>query len=261
MKLGVLPLFNEVNWASFAIDHAMALCDKLLISEGSQFVAFPDIPEKSDDGTLDIISDKQKQYPDRIEVIATNRKHGNYRKNQCANYNRALNYCEIGDYLVCLSGDTFYLDVTVDKVNQLMRDGKMDYLEVELLRFIFGFKWTFGTQPAQMILKKVPALRFYPTSRPAGLGPAKVALPGISCHHYTWVKPKARMRIRMKTSGFYGGMLEWFDKNWDNIELVEGKTFEFIRKSFTVKRYDGEHPSVLDTHPWRHVEDIRRIER
>jgi len=261
MKLGFLPLFNEMNWASFAIEQGMMLCDKLLIIEGSQFVAFPDIPERSDDGTLDIISDKQKQYPHRIEVINTIREHKNYRKNQCANFNLALNYCEIGDYFVFLTGDHYFLNGFIPKVNQLMKDGKMDYLSVELLRFIFGFKWTVGTQPSKLIFKKVPTLRFYPTARPAGFGSIEVHLDGISCHHYTWVKPRVRMRMRMRTSGFYKGMLKWFDENWDSTELSEGKTFTFVCKPYILKKYNGEHPSILDNHPWRHIEDIREIEK
>lgn len=259
MRLGLMPLFNEVNWASFAIDQGMILCDKLLIIEGSQFVAFPDIPERSDDGTLDIISDKQKQYPKKIEILNTIRKHRNYRLNQCANCNVAVTHCEIGDYMVLLPADVFYLDGFLDKANQLMKDGRMDSLAVESLRFVFGFKWSFGTQPSQLIVKKTPGLRFRPTSRPVGFGLAEVSFARISCHHYTWVKPRARMRIRMRTSGFYKGMLEWFDEHWDNIELGEGKTLKFVHKSWILRRYNGKHPSILDDHPWRHIEDIRRI--
>ena len=63
----------------------------------------------------------------------------------------------------------------------------------------------------------------------------------------------------MRTSKFYKGMLEWFDENWDNIELGEDKTITFVDKLQVLKRYDGEHPPILDDHPWRHIEDIRRI--
>lgn len=265
MKLGVLPLFNEVNWASFAIDQAMRLCDKLLIIEGSQFVAFPDIPERSDDGTLDIISDKRKQYPNRIEIVNTIRENRNYRKNQCANYNFAVRHCEIGDYFVFLVADTFFSDSIIDKANQLMEDGKTDYFTAKSLIFILGFKWTFATSETYLAFKRIPTLRFYPTSRPVGLGPVKVIMEdedrpdGRGCHHYKFVKPRERMRLRMRTSGFYKGMLEWFDENWDIIELGEGKKFNFVHNSFILRRYDGEHASILDNHPWRHVEDIRRI--
>ena len=78
MKLGFLQVYNEVNWVEYAIDQAMLMCDKLLITEGSQFTSFPDIPERSDDGTLDIISDKSKQYGKRITCLNTTRKHKNY---------------------------------------------------------------------------------------------------------------------------------------------------------------------------------------
>lgn len=57
----------------------------------------------------------------------------------------------------------------------------------------------------------------------------------------------------------YPGMLEWFDKYWDSFELEDGKEYPHYAGKFTLYRYDGEHPSVLDNHPWRHVEDIRSL--
>jgi len=259
MRLGLLPLFNEFKWASFAIDQGMMLCDRLLITEGSQFVAFPDIPERSDDGTLDIINDKQKQYPNKIEIIDTIREHRNYRINQCANYNRSLNYCEIGDYVISLPADTFYSNSVIDKMNRLMGDEKIDCLSVSLLMFAFGFKWTFGEQPFKVIFKKNSTLHFRPTCTPKGFGMAEVILDDISGHHYCWVKPRERMRVRMRTSGMYPNMLNWFDKNWDEFKLENGKDYPGYNGNFTLCRYEGNHPSILDNHPWRNVEDIRKI--
>ena len=67
MKLGVLPLYNEIDWASFAIDHGMMLCDKILIIEGSQFVAFPDIPDSDPDyATVAWRKDAPKFFKDNI---------------------------------------------------------------------------------------------------------------------------------------------------------------------------------------------------
>ena len=78
--------------------------------------------------------------------------------------------------------------------------------------------------------------------------------------HYSWVKPAARMLTRMRTSKRYPAMISWFVNNWKKIKLIEGVTYPTYNKSFTLHRYDGDHPSVLDSHPWRHVEDIRRLE-
>lgn len=259
MKLGFLQVYNEANWVGFAIDQAMMLCDKLLIIEGSQFVSFADIPERSDDGTLDIINDKRKQYLSKIEVINTIRKHKNYRHNQCVNFNLALDYCEIGDYFISFSADEFYPNNTIDEMNRLMDEGKMDHFISKMLSFGFSFKWTFSVHERTPIYKKVPSLLFYPTCKAVGFGSMAMTSKEIFSHHYTFVKPRERMRLRMRTSGMYEGMLEWFDANWDKVELSDGATFKYIHKSFILERYNGPHPPILDDHPWRHVEDIRRI--
>jgi len=260
MKLGYLMAYNEVNWIGFTIDQAMMLCDKLLIIEGSQFADFYDISERSDDGTLDVISDKVKQYSKEIKVVNTVRENENYRVNQCANFNFGLTQCDIGDYLISIDADEFYLDSTIDEMNQLMDEGKIDYFTPEMLMFIFGFKWTFGTQNRITIFKKTPALIFRPTHQiKRGLGPVGIKSDKVSCHHYTLVKPRERMRIRMKTSGMYEGMLEWFDQNWDKTKLLEGGIFKYIHKLYTLKQYSGPHPSVLDKHPWKDIGDIRKL--
>jgi len=259
MRLGYLMAYNEANWIGPATDQAMMLCDKLLIVEGSQFATFPDISERSDDGTLDVISDKEKQYPGKIKIIKTIRENRNYRKNQCANFNLALSHCDVGDYFIILASDEFYLDNTIEEMNRLMDEGKMDCLELKMMKFIFGFKWAFGLDDSMRIFKKTPSVQFFPTCRADGLGPVAEMLKGISVHHYTWVKPRERLRLRMRTSGMYKGMVEWFNANWDVMEPEDGKSFDYVGKSYVFKRYDGEHPSILSNHPWRDIEDIRRI--
>ncbi len=141
MKLGFIQVYNEANWIGYAVDQAMKLCDKVLIVEGSQFADFSDIPERSDDGTLDIVADKKKQYPKRIEDIKTIREHSKYRFNQCANFNRGLTFCDIGDYFILLDADDFYLDEWISEVNELMKENKISLIKVLSYDFAFSFKW------------------------------------------------------------------------------------------------------------------------
>lgn len=82
---------------------------------------------------------------------------------------------------------------------------------------------------------------------------------GKSFLHYVWVKPSERMAIRFKTSKFYSNMYKWFQNNWNNIELVDGKEYEFYAGHFKLKRYTGEHPEILRSHQWYNIEDIRNL--
>jgi len=262
MKVGFIQVFNEVNWIGYAIEQAMNFCDELIVCEGSQFVAFPDIPERSDDGTLDIINDKVKQYPKKIKIIKTIRKYNNYRKNQCANFNLALDDCKIGDYFIHLDADEFFTDEWITKVNELMRENKIDIINTLGYRFMFSFKWRFDfgkIQPRFVIVKKINGLHFRPTHHYVNPGKHIITFPKNSHYHYCWLKPQERMHIRMKTSGMYPNMLNWFDKNWDNFKLENGKEYSGYSGKFNLHRYEGNHPEILNNHPWRHVEDIRKL--
>ena len=264
MKLGFMQVYNEVNWVGFAIDQAMKLCDRLLVVEGSQFVAFPGIPERSDDGTLDIIADKAKECGDRFIWINTIREHLNYRKNQSANFNRGLAYCNMGDYFIQLDADEFYFDEWIVEANELMKEGKVDFIRAQGYVFAFSFGWTVelgdipGLNPS--IIKKVEGLHFVPTHKCVNHGKNITTIPLRGFYHYMWVKPTKRILMRMKTSGRYAGMVGWFETMWCKMKLEDGKTYRSFNGKFTLRRYDGEHPSILADHPWRNIEDIRRIE-
>jgi len=266
MKLGHLQIYNEIDWASNCIDQAMRLCDKLIITEGSQFASFSDIPERSTDGTLDVINDKISEYPGRIQLLNTFRKFNNYRKNQCANFNRAITFCSIGDYFISLDSDEFYFDDHIDRLNLIMKENTADVIGSYGYTFAFGFKWRLINKKLPMtgkkhILKKTKDMYFIPTHKPKNIGSVEILNKEfLGRFHYKWVKPTDRMRIRHRTSGFYKGMLKWFDNNWDNIKLVDGKTYDYYGGSFSLKRYDGKHPEILKEHKWVDVEDVRKCD-
>ncbi len=263
MKFGFIQVYNEANWIGYAVDQAMKLCDKVLIVEGSQFADFSDIAERSDDGTLDIIADKKKQYPKRIEDIKTIREHGKYRLNQCANFNRGLTFCAIGDYFILLDADDFYPDEWISEVDELMREGEVSLIKVLSYDFAFSFSWRIKRGEIKserpVIVKKTREFYFAPTHNWINSGVNVIVIPHVVRYHYGWLKPRERMRTRMRTSKMYPDMVNWFDENWDNIKLENSKEQSHYAGKFTLSKYDGEHPSVLDNHPWRHVEDIRRL--
>ena len=265
MRVGMLQVYNEVNWVGYQIDQAVRMCDKLIIVEGSQFAAFDDVPARSTDGTLDIINDKLKEYSDKVVLEYTIRENKNYRQNQCANFNKVVSMCTNGDHFIYFDADEFFTEGFIEEANALMKEGKVDFLDTEQYVFAFSFNWLINIQPAgrhgrHVFYKVTDELKFAPTHRPLNIGPNKIVKNTKDIFHYTWVRPTSRVRTRMKTSGFVPGMLEWFNKYWDNIELVENKPQpSHLGTTFTLTRYDGEHPPILDNHPWRHVEDVRRV--
>jgi len=259
MKLCFSQIYNEKDWVGYMIDQAMRVCDKLLIVEGAKFLCFDDLPARSDDGTLDIISDKTRVYPGRIEIWPDGCDKGNFRRNGCANNQAALERCKTGDYFIVCEPDEYYTDSFIDDMNEAMREGEIDCMNWTALQFAFGFKWVFNQHPKVALLKKIPGAYFVPMFNPRGFGPNRVTIERISCFHYSWVKTRERW-LRRARVGMYKGMPEWFASNYDSIKLAEGAKIRYVNGDIlTLRKYEGPHPSVLDNHPWRHVEDIRRL--
>jgi len=264
MRVGSIQVYNEANWIAFAIDQAMKICDKVIVTEGYQHKVVPGISIYSDDGTLDILSSKAQQYAGRLELLNTIRKYGVMRKNQCANFNRVLDRCDLGDYFLILDADEFFTDEWIEMANDLMKEGKADLISTTGCRaFGISFKWRiiFGTEkPAEIIIKKTESLKFWPSHQMSGVGRNKVNIPDGGRFHYMWVKPMRRMQLRMQKLAMYEGMFKWFREGWLILEPEDGKKYEcYGGSSFVLRRYDGEHPVILDNHPWRYVKDIRRV--
>lgn len=258
MKLAFIQAYNEADWIAAAIDQAMIMCDRLVIAEGAQWVKRPDIPERSDDGTLDIIADKRLEYRGCIRVINTVRKYQDYRKNQCANFNLALTHCQLGDYFIPFDCDEFFLDNWMKQIQELMKYG-VDVIRARALNFAFGFDWLidFGASRERFVVfRKVKGLRFKPSHRPFGCGTNEGKIPGIGFHHYAWLKRWERLLIRIE-NGRRPHMTEWLKKNWEKIVLEEGTIYEHGTDRFGLKRFHGDHPELLENHPWRYIEDIR----
>ena len=262
-RIGFLQVYNEIDWINYAIEHALKLCDKLIIIEGSQFSSFKNIPERSNDGTLEIIHKWFDEYPKEIELINTIRKNPNYRENQASNFNLVLKKCEKGDYLIPLDADEFYFKY-IKKIIEITEEGKIDYLISTGPNFAFSFNWRLILSSAdlkykQTLFKKNNKLKFVKTHKPVKHGPNKVVDESGDCLvHYKWVRPYERMFIRHLTSGFYDNMVDWFDKNWNKIDLKENKKYNYYGGYFYLEKYDGPHPKILDSHPWRLIEDIRK---
>jgi len=261
MKFGYLQVYNEVDWIGYQIDMALRFCDKLLIIEGSQFTTYKEISERSNDGTLDIISDKMKQY-NNIIIEKTIRKHSNYRLNQCDNFNKALEYCNIGDYFISLDCDEFYFDKHIKNINDIMNKNKADIIGSYGLTFGFGMNWQlfYNNQiidGKKHIIKKTKSLYFIPTHKPRNCGNIEILNKDyIGRHHYKWCHSTKRLRDRHITSGFFPNMLQWFDENWSSIQL-NNSTHKYYGGEFTLKEYKGNHPECLNDHHWINLNDIR----
>ena len=108
-------------------------------------------------------------------------------------------------------------------------------------------------------IKKIKGFKFSPSHKLSGAGRSRVIISDGGRFHYLWVKPAKRMLLRMQT-GIYKGMVGWYSEIWQNLKPEDGKRYKSYNGSFILRRYNEEHPSILDDHPWRHIDDVRKVQ-
>ena len=269
-KIGFMQIYNEEAWVNCAITQAMQICDKLIIAEGSQFTNFSNIPERSTDNTIELIKAKIIEYPGRIELRDTVRKHGSYRHNQCENFNNAVDSCQPGDIFLPLDADEFYDDRLLLELLELTSEKgwgtapAIDRLIALTQLYSFGFAWKLdiGEGRKDVFFRVTRDFHFTPTHNPQKFGPISCELSRhYLCHHYTLVKNIDRMRTRFQTSGMYPGMEKWLEDVWMKVELKKFQTFKLYKpgNKFAILTGDKNinHPTILADHPWRNEVDVR----
>ncbi len=89
----------------------------------------------------------------------------------------------------------------------------------------------------------------------------------IILFHYTFIKPSERMKARweMSVERGYPNEKYKFEKfmtlKWkDDKDIFNKKqAIENITGKQGFNIYKGAHPEILENHPWRNVEDIRKL--
>ena len=88
----------------------------------------------------------------------------------------------------------------------------------------------------------------------------------IIYHHYPYVRTSDRVKFRWDLSVNKGNKSNKDTyKLWQEMDLKKDifKQEKFFRRVIggigNLEIYTGEHPEVLDDHPWRYIDDVREL--
>lgn len=175
--------------------------------------------------------------------------------------------------------DFFFFNKDLIKLKEILKNTECDRIIFKERRFIYNFRFnTFSSKKGDIHmdritkggyiegkLKKMTHPRYFYKN---GIKYNKILyLDDIVCFHYPFVKQPDRLKARWEISVEKGNKDKRYmiDKymavKWTNdLDVLKYKRIieEInVEKSFNI--YNGKHPEILDTHPWRYIKDIRKI--
>jgi len=281
--LGRMITWNNLEFFKYALKQALSFCDEVVLIEGCHSGNYP---RHSTDGTVEYI--KSFHHP-KLKVIKPDwegltKKHWEYWKVQCALCNLTLNAFNLqgnDDWIMGWPDDQFYFNKDLERIRDILKRSQGDRVWYNCRKFIYNFRFNVMEHKAKgaMSINRITAGCFYKPIHHLCYKNGKYysqVNPGdrisdISMFHYSSVKKIERMFARcqmtLETPGRYTLSEGWFD-NWMGIEWTKDEdifkqkdALAFILNSEPerINIYKGKHPEILDTHPWRNIDDVRKI--
>jgi hypothetical protein len=238
--------WNEIEWINTSLKYILQWNpDKIIISEGN-WSSHPSFKgrEHSTDGTREVIEDFVKANHERSILIDGVHDSADYRTNQAATCNKALELSDakIGDWFITIDCDSFIHDWAIEK----LKDGmELDYKSCYFPYFIHHFFWDLETCAllqdihGNLLPRKIVEGAKFITANHFGIGKnyytgiptiKSYPLTTIRGHHYCHIKNEQRVIDRYNM----GDKLK---------QKPEKKGYDKKRIPFT-----GVHPAIVREH-------------
>ena len=275
--LATMLTWNNIEFFKRALKQALDFCDEVIVIEGCHSRQFP---QRSTDGTVEYLD--SIEHP-KLKILDIDYKKHNlegkrYDKLQCELWNIAnnsFNLWQPGNWIIRWDDDWFWLDEDLMKIRMILEISECDRVNFRERVFSYNFRFNVLRGPGHPFDRITPGcyytriarLRYEDGRRYVNNFPH----PGIIAFHYGCVKEPERMNARWIQSverGTRGSRVlfkAWMDFKCDKDEdIINNEEFMIYILGGKVGKvdvniYDGEHPEVLDDHPWRYVEDVRTI--
>jgi len=281
------PIYNEMPWTPFFLNHLLEYDCPIFIGEGASEVIYDKNP-RSTDGSLELITRFAEKWKDRVTVInhdySQRRKgaSGKFRPRELVKmqvWNQAVN----GEWIIGLSPDNFYSSEDIRKLKKIIqevsREKEIYNILTNMKVFVFNFRtiitrpiiglcgWWYNLWP--FIYKKNPDYIMIPgdellyevansTGRNRrGMIKDKFEIRDLQA------KLKANnphLYIAKEITNFHYKGLKFLYKykHRQKKHIFEHiKSFPLVHEHLI--EYEGSHPKVLDGHPWKKVVDCRKI--
>jgi hypothetical protein len=264
----LLAMYNEMPWTPYALRHALEFDCPILLCEGGGDKS-PDNP-RSTDGTLELCDEFASRHK-HVKYVRTRRGMTRFHAERYLYYH----ILKDREWYLSFGGDNYYRDEDIPKLKDVLlhADGHIVQALTKMYVFVFNFQtiitesvhglcgaWVsfwpciqrkndkYGLRYGDELLIDRTTGEYVasPSIVQASLRPASIRndimmVEDVIHFHYKGVKKTESRMIRYGDEG--------------------GKIFqEHPLEAPYLKYYDGDHPTILDDHPWRYTKDCRKEE-
>lgn len=265
--IGLMLTWNNLEFFRCAVTQALAFCDELILVEGCHSMHYS---QRSDDGTVMFIQSLREHPKLKIMNFIRGDRYDYVQRYIRQEYPKKSQYYEPGNWVFHWDDDIFFLNNDLQKIRQAMETTGRDSLGIDTRHFFYNFRfnirqndtgWAFRIKEGSY-LKGVSA-HHYKDGSPYNCFQLDSS---ITAFHYGYVKRSKRMKARWVLSLEKGTEAsryrfeKWMAVSWRKDEdIYEGRdVLAGMLVGGELNVYNGKHPEVLNDHPWRYIDDVRK---
>lgn len=266
--IGLMLTWNNLEFFRCAVMQALDFCDELILVEGCHSMQYS---QRSNDGTIMFIQSLRGHPKLKIKSFIRGDRYDYVQKYIRQEYPKLSQYYEPGNWVFHWDDDMFYFNKDLQKIRQAMETTECDSLNIDTRHFFYNFRFNIKQNATIWLyrivessyLKGVSVYYYKDDSRYSCFQLKS----DITAFHYSYVKRPKRMKARWAlsiekgTEASRGRLEKWMSVSWRKDEDIHKSkdTLVSILSGRELNVYSGRHPEVLDSHPWRYINDVRQI--
>jgi|GEM_PF-6380406 len=273
--LGAVVTWNNLEFFKLSLKQALDFCDEVIVVEGCHSNQYP---KHSTDGTVEYLN--SLKHP-KLKVLNIDyKKNGlerqRYDRVQCRIFsiiNNSFESWQPGNWIIQWDDDIFWFDDDLKKIRKTLETTNYDKIKFKQRKFTYNFRFSSLTTGGIPFDRITSGCYYTPIANIHYKGGALYSINqkelDITTFHYTLIKRPERMNARQVmsiekgTSTSIGRFKKWMEIEWRNdedfLKQKDAVAFTLGTNPHDVYVYNGKHPEILDSHPWRYIEDVRKI--
>lgn len=265
--IGLMATWNNLGFFECSVKQALEFCDELILVEGCHSMQYP---QRSDDGTVEFIQALKSDPKIKIMEFMRSMTYDHVQRIIRQGYPKQSRYYKLGNWVFQWDDDVLFFDKDLPRIKHAMEYSKEDSLDFNSRYFIYNFRFNCLRDSGIYCYRIIDDIKFRGLMRPAytdGQIFSIKKIDDISLFHYGCVKKPGRQKARWVMSIEKGteASIPRYDR-WMGVSWKQDKDIfknESIIKDLTagdvVNIYEGEHPEALANHPWRYIDDVRKV--
>jgi len=272
--LGVILTWNNFEFFKRALKQALSFCDEVIVAEGCHMDGYP---KRSTDGTCEYL--EKMKGTDKLVIIDDFKFKGKNNRVQFKirnTYSRASSLWKPDNWIVQWDDDMFFFDNDLKNLKDIMKTTKHDTIMFRERRFAYNFRFNLLASKNDLYGHKFQKIKkgcYYTPNWKLRYKNGKfysdiLNLSDITYFHYPFVKKTDRAKFRWDISIEKGHKKHKKTKRlWDGFKYKKDKDIFKQEKNFrriiggkgVLNVHVGKHPEVLEDHPFRFIDDVRKI--